>query len=63
MSRQIYKVNTATNFSIGAEEFYLKPGDEVRLPDHELIASMVTYKHLIPVSAPSGPEYNEPETN
>jgi hypothetical protein len=46
-----YKVNTAMNFSIGADEFYLTPGTEVNLPDHELITSMTKRGHLTVIAS------------
>ena len=50
--KKTYRVNTTTNFSIGDEEFYLKNGDEVDLPDHELIESMLIHKHLVKIAKP-----------
>ncbi len=46
--KKIYVVGTAMNFSIGSAEYYLQPGDEVELPDHELITSLVTRGHIEP---------------
>ncbi len=47
-----YLVNTATNFSIGENDFYLQPGTTVELPDHELIEGMLIHGHLKLVSSP-----------
>lgn len=41
-----YVVRTAMNFSIGGTEYYLQPGDEVELPDHELVTSLLVRKHI-----------------
>jgi hypothetical protein len=48
MATSKYKVITGTNFSIGKQEFYLSPGQEVELPSHALVESMVKRGHLAP---------------
>ena len=44
--KKTYKVNTQMNFSIADAEFYLVPGVEVELPEHELISSLLIRKHI-----------------
>lgn len=51
--KKTYKVNTAMNFSIGTEEFYLTVGAEVELPEHELIDSLVQKNHLTKIEKAS----------
>lgn len=41
-----YLVKTATNFSIGDQEFYLKVGDTVDLPGHDLVTGMLVHGHI-----------------
>lgn len=60
-NKHTYKVHTATNFSIGAQEFYLKPGQEVELPEHELIHSMLTHKHLSRIEPAAESKIKKPE--
>ena len=46
MKKKKYLVNTTMNFSIAADEFYCVAGNEIELPDHELIDSLVIQKHI-----------------
>lgn len=41
MKKQLYKSNIHSNFSIGDDVFYLTPGVEISLPEHELTESLL----------------------
>ena len=34
------------NFNLGSDEYYLQPGDQVELPEHPHIQSLVRFNHI-----------------
>ena len=63
MKKYLYTGTTNRCFSVGKDDFFLKPGKEQALPDCSYVELMVAQKILVPVAAPAAaPKSSTPKT-